>query len=195
VIANRANELAWRKLGAKATGAQRSRNMSQRQNDSFPTRITSQPRRISCRSFRRSANFTAALRKKEKAFARIVQDRADPYPGRTPRTLGQEFSGYAARSRAASRGFRVAVRDLYRWRKAAPPSVPASIRAEIARTFARHVAKITKLPFTSAPQQIRGAGSNEPTYSRTAYQFGGDWPVQDRKRYPLLGSGPAFRPR
>ena len=72
-------------------------NMSQSSNDSFPTAMhIAAAMRIKADLIPALAELHRALRKKEKAFARIVKIGRTHTQDATPLTLGQEFSGYAA---------------------------------------------------------------------------------------------------
>ena len=73
------------------------------------------------------------------------------------------------RSRAASRAIASRSSSSIRWRRAAPPSAPAStpIRDSPA-LFAKKVAAITRLPFVSAATSSRRWPRTTPTSSRTA---------------------------
>ena len=106
VIANRANELLGGERGAKQPVHPNDHvNMSQSSNDSFPTAMhIAAATRITADLIPALDELHRALRKKEKAFARIVKIGRTHTQDATPLTLGQEFSGYAARSKAASRG-------------------------------------------------------------------------------------------
>src|SRR5450759_1501610 len=98
VIANRANELLGGKLGAKHPVHPNDHvNMSQSSNDSFPTAMhIAAATRIVTDLIPALGELHRALRKKEKAFARIVKIGRTHTQDATPLTLGQEFSGYAA---------------------------------------------------------------------------------------------------
>src|SRR5262249_33854538 len=98
VIANRANELLGGKLGAKKPVHPNDHvNMSQSSNDSFPTAMhIAAAGRITADLIPALSELLVALRKKEKAFAKIVKIGRTHTQDATPLTLGQEFSGYAA---------------------------------------------------------------------------------------------------
>src|ERR1700694_2334889 len=98
VIANRANEMLGGELGAKQPVHPNDHvNMSQSSNDSFPTAMhIAAARRIAADLVPALGELLRALRKKEKAFARIVKIGRTHTQDATPLTLGQEFSGYAA---------------------------------------------------------------------------------------------------
>ena len=69
-------------------------------------------------------------------------------------------------------------------------------KPKFAKSFARHVAALTKMPFTSAPNKFEALASNDAyVFVHGANQFGGDRAVQDRQRHPPAGLRPALRPR
>ena len=200
VIANRANETARRRARRQGAGSsQRSRQHEPVVERLVPDRDAyrrgQRHRRRS--AFRRLSELASRAAQKEKAFANIVKIGRTHTQDATPLTLGQEFSGYAAQVESGIARLRVAVKDLYPLAQGGTAvGTGLNSKPKFARLFARHVAKITKLPFTSARQQIRGAGFQRRLRVRARRdQFGGDRPVQDRQRYPPAGLGSAFRPR
>jgi fumarate hydratase class II len=164
VIANRANELLGGKLGAKQPVHPNDHvNMSQSSNDSFPTAM-----HIAAAIHLLSDLIPAleklfhALRQKEKAFADIVKIGRTHTQDATPLTLGQEFSGYAAQVESGIARLRTAVRDLYPLAQGGTAvGTGLNSKPKFARTFAKHVAKITKLPFTSAENKFEALASND----------------------------------
>src|SRR5258708_11060070 len=97
----------------------------------------------------------AALRKKEKAFAGIGKIGRTHTQDATPLTLGQEFSGYAAQVESGIARLRVAVKDLYPLAQGGTAvGTGLNSKPKFARLFAKHVAKITKLPFTTAANKL-----------------------------------------
>src|SRR6202047_1876397 len=164
VIANRANELLGGKRGAKAPVHPNDHvNMSQSSNDSFPTAMhIAAAMRINADLVPALRELHRALRKKQKAFAHIVKiGRTHPQDA-TPLTLGQEFSGYAAQVESGTKRLNMAVNDLY------PPAQGGTAvgtglnsKPRFAKAFARHVAKLTKLPFISAPNKFEALAAND----------------------------------
>src|SRR6478736_3479703 len=98
VIANRANELLGGERGAKQPVHPNDHvNMSQSSNDSFPTAMhIAAATRTLADLVPALSELLRELRKKEKAFAKIVTIARTHTQDATPLTLGQEFSGYAA---------------------------------------------------------------------------------------------------
>jgi len=164
VIANRANELLGGKLGAKAPVHPNDHvNMSQSSNDSFPTAMhIAAAIRITDDLVPALEMLNRALRGKEKAFAHIVKIGRTHTQDATPLTLGQEFSGYAAQVESGIARLRVAVRDLYPLAQGGTAvGTGLNSKPKFARAFARQVAKITKLPFTSAANKFEALASND----------------------------------
>src|SRR4029434_4851651 len=104
-----------------------------------------------------------ALRQKEKAFAKIVKIGRTHTQDATPLTLGQEFSGYAAQVESGLARLRVAVKELYPLAQGGTAvGTGLNSKPRFAKLFARHAARITKLPFASAPNKFEALASNDP---------------------------------
>jgi fumarate hydratase class II len=164
VIANRANELLGGKLGAKQPVHPNDHvNMSQSSNDSFPTAMhIAAAMRIIADLIPALSELHRALRKKEKAFARIVKIGRTHTQDATPLTLGQEFSGYASQVESGIARLRVAVRDLYPLAQGGTAvGTGLNSKPKFAKLFAKHVARITKLPFTSAANKFEALASHD----------------------------------
>src|SRR3979411_3152242 len=164
VIANRANELLGGNAGAKpAVHPNDHVNMSQSSNDSFPTAMhIAAAMSIDADLIPALSELLRALRKKEKAFAHIVKIGRTHTQDATPLTLGQEFSGYAAQVESGIARLRVAVRDLYPLAQGGTAvGTGLNSHPKFARLFAKHVAKITKLPFTSARNKFEALASHD----------------------------------
>ena len=164
VIANRANEMLGGELGAKTPVHPNDHvNMSQSSNDSFPTAMhIAAARAISAQLIPALSELLAALRAKQDAFADIVKIGRTPTQDATPLTLGQEFSGYAAQVENAITRIRTASRELFPLAQGGT-AVGTGLNAapRFAKLFAKHAAKITKLPFTSATNKFEALASND----------------------------------
>src|SRR4030088_3482037 len=194
VIANRANELLGGKLGAKKPVHPNDHvNMSQSSNDSFPTAMhIAAAMHIVGDLIPALSELHRALRKKEKAFAHIVKIGRTHTQDATPLTLGQEFSGYAAQVESGIARLRVAVRDLYPLAQGGT-AVGTGLNAKpgFAGRFARHVAKITKLPFTSAANKFEALASNDAyVFAHGAINSAATGLFKIANDIRLLGSGP-----
>src|SRR6478672_9546358 len=164
VIANRANVLLGGKLGAKEPVHPNDHvNMSQSSNDSFPTAMhIAAAQGIVADLIPALSELLRELRKKEKAFAKIVKIGRTHTQDATPLTLGQEFSGYAAQVESGIARLRTAVKELFPLAQGGTAvGTGLNSKPRFARLFAKHVARITKLPFTSAPNKFEALASND----------------------------------
>src|ERR1700704_2931238 len=153
VIANRANEVLGGKLGAKTPVHPNDHvNMSQSSNDSFPTAMhIAAATQITADLLPALDELLRALRQKEKAFAHIVKIGRTHTQDATPLTLGQEFSGYAAQVESGIKRLAVAVNELYPLAQGGTAvGTGLNSKPKFARLFAKHAARFTKLPFSSA---------------------------------------------
>ena len=164
VIANRANELLGGELGSKKPVHPNDHvNMSQSSNDSFPTAMhIAAAQGIALDLIPALTILLKALRKKEKAFARIVKIGRTHTQDATPLTLGQEISGYAAQVESGLARLRTAIRDLYPLAQGGTAvGTGLNSKPRFAKLFAKHAAAIAKLPFTSAPNKFEALASND----------------------------------
>jgi len=164
VIANRASELLGGELGSKKPVHPNDHvNMSQSSNDSFHTAMhIAAALRMSNDLIPSLSELYRALRRKEKAFARIVKIGRTHTQDATPLTLGQEFSGYAAQLESGIARLRIALRELYPLAQGGTAvGTGLNSKPKFARAFARHAAKITRLPFTSAANKFEALAGND----------------------------------
>jgi fumarate hydratase, class II len=194
VIANRANELLGGKLGAKQPVHPNDHvNMSQSSNDSFPTAMhIAAAMRIKADLIPALSDLHRALRKKEKAFAHIVKIGRTHTQDATPLTLGQEFSGYAAQVESGIKRLQVALHDLYPLAQGGTAvGTGLNSKPKFATAFARHIAKITKLPFTSAANKFEALASNDAyVFAHGAINSVATGLFKIANDIRLLGSGP-----
>ena len=194
VIANRANELLGGKLGAKQPVHPNDHvNMSQSSNDAFPTAMhIAAATRITADLVPALKLLHAALRKKEKAFARIVKIGRTHTQDATPLTLGQEFSGYAAQVDSGIKRLGMAVSDLYPLAQGGTAvGTGLNSKPKFARAFAMHVSRITRLPFTSAANKFEALASNDAyVFAHGAINSVATGLFKIANDIRLLGSGP-----
>jgi fumarate hydratase class II len=194
VIANRANELLGGERGAKKPVHPNDHvNMSQSSNDSFPTAMhIAAAERINADLIPALGELHAALRKKEKAFAHIVKIGRTHTQDATPLTLGQEFSGYAAQVESGIARLRAAVKDLYPLAQGGTAvGTGLNSKPRFAKLFAKHVAAITKRPFTSAPNKFEALASNDAyVFVHGAINSAATGLFKIANDIRLLGSGP-----
>lgn len=164
VISNRANEMLGGERGSKKPVHPNDHvNMSQSSNDSFPTAMhIAAAQRITADLLPALSGLHAALRKKEKAFAKIVKIGRTHTQDATPLTLGQEFSGYAAQVESGVARLKTSLKDLLPLAQGGTAvGTGLNSKPQFAKLFAKHVAKITKLPFTTAPNKFEALASND----------------------------------
>jgi fumarate hydratase, class II len=164
VIANRANQLLGGELGAKKPVHPNDQvNLSQSSNDSFPTAMhIAAAIAITSNLIPALTEFHRALNEKVQAFAGIVKIGRTHTQDATPLTLGQEFSGYAAQVESGIGRLKMALHELYPLAQGGTAvGTGLNSKAEFAGTFARRVAEITKLPFTSAHNKFEALASND----------------------------------
>src|SRR3954470_19554033 len=194
VIANRANELLGGQLGAKQPVHPNDHvNMSQSSNDAFPTAMhIAAAMRITADLIPALNELHRALRKKEKAFAHIVKIGRTHTQDVTPLTLGQEFSGYAAQVESGVRRLKVALDDLYPLAQGGTAvGTGLNSKPKFASVFARHVAKITRLPFSSASNKFEALASNDAyVFAHGAINSVATGLFKIANDIRLLGSGP-----
>jgi len=194
VIANRANELLGGELGSKKPVHPNDHvNMSQSSNDSFPTAMhIAAAQGIALDLIPALTILLKALRKKEKAFARIVKIGRTHTQDATPLTLGQEFSGYAAQVESGLARLRTAIRDLYPLAQGGTAvGTGLNSKPRFAKLFAKHAAAIAKLPFTSAPNKFEALASNDAyVFAHGAINSVATALFKIANDIRLLGSGP-----
>ena len=164
VIANRASELLGGEPGTKKPVHPNDHvNMSQSSNDSFPTAMhIAAAERITHDLIPALTILLKALRQKEKAFAKIVKIGRTHTQDATPLTLGQEFSGYAAQVESGIARIRAAAKDLYPLAQGGTAvGTGLNSKPRFAKLFAKQVASLTKLPFTSAQNKFEALASND----------------------------------
>jgi fumarate hydratase class II len=164
VIGNRANEMLSAPLGAKAPVHPNDHvNMSQSSNDSFPTAMhIAAAMEITNVLIPSLEHMHAALRAKEKAFARIVKIGRTHTQDATPLTLGQEFSGYAAQVKNGIARVKMARKELYPLAQGGTAvGTGLNAKPQFASAFARRAARIAGLPFVSAQNKFEALAAHD----------------------------------
>jgi fumarate hydratase class II len=164
VIANRANELLGGKRGEKSLVHPNDHvNMSQSSNDVFPTALhIAAAMEMSSTLLPALAHLHGALAKKTKEFAKIVKIGRTHTQDATPLTLGQEFSGYAEQVKLGIARVKLGLKELYPLAQGGTAvGTGLNAKPQFAKAFAKRVAEITKLPFTSAPNKFEALASND----------------------------------
>ncbi len=194
VIANRANEMLGGERGTKKPVHPNDHvNMSQSSNDSFPTAMhIAATQQIMHDLIPALSELHAALRKKEKAFAKIVKIGRTHTQDATPLTLGQEFSGYASQVESGIARLRESVKALHPLAQGGT-AVGTGLNSKpgFAKLFAKNAQKITKLPFTSAANKFEALASNDAfVFVHGAINAAATGLFKIANDIRLLGSGP-----
>ena len=194
VIANAANVALGGELGAKKPVHPNDHvNMSQSSNDSIPTAMhIAAAIEIERHLLPALKNLHAALERKARAFARIVKIGRTHMMDATPITLGQEFSGYAAQVKSAMARLKLSVRELYPLAQGGTAvGTGLNSKPQFAKAFARRIAGLTKLPFTSAPNKFEHmAGHDAYVFVHGAINAAAAALFKIANDIRLLGSGP-----
>src|SRR5471032_2920726 len=194
VIANRANELLGGELGSKKPVHPNDHvNMSQSSNDSIPSAMhIAAAMEISRHLLPALTRMHEALAKKTKEFAGIVKIGRTHTMDATPITLGQEFSGYASQAKSAAARLALAQRELYPLAQGGTAvGTGLNSKPQFAKAFARRIAQLSKLPFTSAPNKFEHmAGHDAYVFVHGGLNSAATALFKIANDIRLLGSGP-----
>jgi fumarate hydratase, class II len=164
VIANRAIEMLGGVIGSKVPVHPNDHvNKSQSSNDSFPTAMhiaaVTEIHRVLLPGLRRLEN---ALDEKTKSFADIVKIGRTHLQDATPVTLGQEFSGYTTQVRYGITRIEAALPRLYQLAQGGT-AVGTGLNSppEFATRFATEAARMTGLPFVTAPNKFEALAAHD----------------------------------
>jgi len=164
VIAGRANEILTGKRGGKEPVHPNDHvNRSQSSNDSFPTAMhIAAGRAVHMRLLPALKMIHERLADQASRWDSIVKIGRTHLQDATPLTLGQEFSGYAAQIEdciARVEGVLPRVMRLAQGGTAVGTGLNAP--RGFADEFAKEVATLTQLPFTSAPNKFAEMGAHD----------------------------------
>lgn len=164
VIANRAIELAGGVLGSKDPVHPNDHvNASQSSNDTFPTAMHIATARLFHDVLLPSVQFMRdALVEKAEAWSDIVKIGRTHMQDAVPLTLGQEFSGYANMLDENMRRMVWVLEDVYAL-TVGGTAIGTGLNAPkgFAEDVAGEIARITGLPFVSAPNKFSAQGSHD----------------------------------
>ncbi|MBM3517171.1 MAG: class II fumarate hydratase [Alphaproteobacteria bacterium] len=164
VISNRAIELAQGTLGSKAPIHPNNHvNMGQSSNDSFPTAMhIAAVEEIHHRLLPALARLHVALAEKAQNWAGIIKIGRTHLQDATPLTLGQEFSGYAAQIEYGIDRIKATLPRLCRLAQGGTAvGTGLNTRPQFAEKVAAEIAKITALPFVTAPNKFEALASHD----------------------------------
>ncbi|HYC16466.1 MAG TPA: class II fumarate hydratase [Pseudolabrys sp.] len=194
VIANVANLKLGGELGAKSPVHPNDHvNMSQSSNDSIPTAMHIAAATEIERHLKPALlHLHKALDRKAKKFARIIKIGRTHTMDATPITLGQEFSGYAAQVKSAAARLALAQRELYPLAQGGTAvGTGINSKPQFAAAVARRIARLTRLPFVSAPNKFEHmAGHDAYVFVHGAINSTATALFKIANDIRLLGSGP-----
>jgi fumarate hydratase class II len=194
VIANRANELLGGARGQKSPIHPNDHvNMSQSSNDCYPTAMhIAAAIEIRQNLLPALDHLHAALDAKTKAFANIVKIGRTHTQDATPLTLGQEFSGYAAQVKNGAARVRDSLKALYPLAQGGTAvGTGLNSKKAFAKLFAARVAKITGLPFVTAPNKFEALAAHDAyAYAHGAINALATGLFKIANDIRFLGSGP-----
>ncbi len=164
VIANRANEMLGGELGSKTPVHPNDHvNMQQSSNDCFPSAMhISAVEQIQRRLLPALGRLGAVLSAKAKAFSDIIKIGRTHLQDATPLTLGQEFSGYAMQVENGIARVKAALPRLCMLAQGGTAvGTGLNSKAGFAKRFAEEAAKITGLPFVTAPNKFEALAAHD----------------------------------
>jgi fumarate hydratase class II len=164
VISNRAIEMLGGEMGSKKPVHPNDHvNMSQSSNDTYPTAM-----HIACAEqivrhlIPSLKHLHQALDAKSKAFAHIIKIGRTHTQDATPLTLGQEFGGYTAQVASSIKRLELSLGGLYELAQGGT-AVGTGLNAPVgfAEKVAEEIAKITGLPFITAPNKFEALAAHD----------------------------------
>jgi fumarate hydratase, class II len=169
VISNRCCQIAGTPLGSKTPVHPNDHvNMAQSSNDSFPSAMyIAAAVNVKERLMPAIAALCDAISAKARAWSDIVKIGRTHMQDATPLTLGQEWSGYAGMLADDLERIEAALHGVYRL-SLGGTAVGTGINSApgFAEAAAAEIAKLTRLPFVTAPNQIYRA--RRPRCARAA---------------------------
>jgi fumarate hydratase class II len=164
VLANRANELLGAPLGAKSPVHPNDHvNRAQSSNDTFPTAMhIAAAEQVHHELLSALEHLHATLLAKAEAFAEIIKIGRTHLQDATPLTLGQEFSSFVHQVGQGIVRIRAALPRLYELAQGGTAvGTGLNATAGFAEDFAKEVARITGLPFVTAPNKFEALAAHD----------------------------------
>jgi fumarate hydratase class II len=164
VISNRAIELLGGERGSKKPVHPNDHvNCGQSSNDTYPTAMhVAAAMEAHGRLLPSLLHLQKALEKKQKSWAKIIKIGRTHTQDATPMTLGQEFSGYVQQVKmgiARVKGALPRVQELAQGGTAVGTGLNA--KKGFAEGIAAEIAKITGIPFTTAPNKFEALAAHD----------------------------------
>ncbi|MEK6154232.1 class II fumarate hydratase [Flavobacteriaceae bacterium 3-367] len=165
VIANRAHELAGKKIGEgeKTIQPNDDVNKSQSSNDTFPTGMhIAAYTKIVTRTLPGVTHLRNTLDKKAKEFAKVVKIGRTHLMDATPLTLGQEFSGYVSQ---LDHGLKALNNTLDHLSEMALGGTAVGTGLNTPKGYdvlvAKYIAKFTGMPFRTADNKFEALAAHD----------------------------------
>ena len=164
VISNRAIEMLGGTMGSKKPVHPNDHvNMSQSSNDTYPTAMhVAAAEEVTHRLIPALKALREALDAKARAWAHIIKIGRTHTQDATPLTLGQEFSGYTQQVANGIARIEMTLPMLMQLAQGGT-AVGTGLNAPVgfAGKVAEHIAAITGLPFTSAPNKFEALAAHD----------------------------------
>jgi fumarate hydratase class II len=164
VISNRAIEMLGGEMGSKKPVHPNDHvNMGQSSNDSYPTAMhIAAAQEITHKLVPALTYLRNALNDKAQEFKDIIKIGRTHTQDATPITLGQEFSGYVKQLDNGIRRVQSTLPALYELAQGGT-AVGTGLNAKkgFAEAFAAEVARVTGLPFVTAPNKFEALAAND----------------------------------
>jgi len=164
VISNRAIELLGGEMGSKKPVHPNDHcNRSQSSNDTFPTAMhISAYEQVQHELLPALRHLHDALKSKSEAWADIIKIGRTHLQDATPLTLGQEFSGYVAMiENGIARATDASARLRFLAQGGTAVGTGLNAKPGFAEQFAAEVAKLTGLPFETAPNKFEALAGHD----------------------------------
>ncbi len=164
VLSNRAIEILGGTMGSKDPVHPNDHcNMGQSSNDSFPTAMhVAAAEQIVHLLIPALEHLQGALSEKSKAWKTIIKIGRTHTQDATPLTLGQEFSGYATQVQYGIKRIKATLPRLYQLAQGGT-AVGTGLNSHkgFDKMIAQEIAKITKLPFVTAPNKFEALAAHD----------------------------------
>ncbi|QDL91377.1 class II fumarate hydratase [Paroceanicella profunda] len=164
VVSNRAIEMLGGEMGSKKPVHPNDHcNMSQSSNDTFPTAMHIAAAVTATQvTIPGLEKLHAALVAKAEAFKDIIKIGRTHTQDATPLTLGQEFGGYAYQVEQGIRRVTAALTNIYPLAQGGTAvGTGLNTHPEFAERVAAEIAKITGLPFITAPNKFEALAAHD----------------------------------
>ncbi len=165
VIANRAHQIAEKKIGEgeKTLQPNDDVNKSQSSNDTFPTGMhIAAYKKVTTVTLPGVKKLRDSLKKKSEEFKNVVKIGRTHFMDATPLTLGQEFSGYVAQ---LDHGIRALENTLPHLGELALGGTAVGTGLNTPKGYSKRVAefiaKFTEMPFTSASNKFEALAAHD----------------------------------